>query len=256
MILQPRGLDYKIMFPGPTGTNAVEAALKLARKVTGREHVLSFTNAFHGMTLGSLAITGNGMKRRGAGIPLSHSTTIPYDDYLDGETPDFLCSTALGDSGSGDKPAAIIVETVQGEGGLAPLAPNGYALACSAPPTACCSLSTTFAGCGRTGTSSRSRRPESFRTSCVSVDLGLRLPALTMFKPELDQWAPGNTTNRGHNLASQREGRDRRVLDHPELQKHVQHIRRSHTNSSKRSRSAPTPPCAGAACSPVCSSPT
>src|SRR5699024_10448698 len=43
LILKPRSLDYKVMFPGPTGTNAVEAALKLARKVTGREHVLSFT---------------------------------------------------------------------------------------------------------------------------------------------------------------------------------------------------------------------
>jgi diaminobutyrate-2-oxoglutarate transaminase len=63
VILKPRNLDYKVMFPGPTGTNCVEAALKLARKVTGRPHVLGFTNAFHGMTLGSLAVTGNSMKR-------------------------------------------------------------------------------------------------------------------------------------------------------------------------------------------------
>src|SRR5690606_2530472 len=50
-ILAPRQLDYKVIFPGPGGTNAVEAALKLARKVTGRQSVVSFTNAFHGMTL-------------------------------------------------------------------------------------------------------------------------------------------------------------------------------------------------------------
>ncbi|MGO1921603.1 MAG: aminotransferase class III-fold pyridoxal phosphate-dependent enzyme, partial [Microbacterium sp.] len=49
-ILKPRNLDYRVVFPGPGGANAVEAALKLARKVTGRESVINFTNAFHGMT--------------------------------------------------------------------------------------------------------------------------------------------------------------------------------------------------------------
>ena len=78
------------MFPGPTGTNSVEAALKLARKVTGRQHVLSFTNAFHGMTLGSLAVTGNSMKRQGAGVPLTNTSSMPYDGFFDGQTPDFL----------------------------------------------------------------------------------------------------------------------------------------------------------------------
>ena len=120
LILKPRKYDYKVMFPGPTGTNSVEAALKLARKVTGRPHILSFTNAFHGMTLGSLAVTGNSMKRQGAGVPLTNTSSMPYDGFLDGQTPDFLwLRHALEDSGSGvDKPAAVIVETVQGEGGL------------------------------------------------------------------------------------------------------------------------------------------
>ena len=68
VILKPRGWDHKVMFPGPTGTNAVEAALKIARKVTGRSTVLCFTNAFHGMSLGSLAVTGNSFKRQGAGV--------------------------------------------------------------------------------------------------------------------------------------------------------------------------------------------
>lgn len=82
VILKPRKLKYKIMFPGPTGTNAVESALKLARKVTGRESIISFTNAFHGMTLGSLSITGNSFKRQGAGIPLNNSAFMPFDNYL------------------------------------------------------------------------------------------------------------------------------------------------------------------------------
>ena len=57
-ILRPRGLDYRVQFTGPTGANAVEAALKLARKITGRTNVIAFTNGFHGVTLGALAATG------------------------------------------------------------------------------------------------------------------------------------------------------------------------------------------------------
>jgi diaminobutyrate-2-oxoglutarate transaminase len=60
VILEPRGIDYRVQFTGPTGTNAVEAALKLARKVTGRRSVVAFTNAFHGMTLGALSVTARG----------------------------------------------------------------------------------------------------------------------------------------------------------------------------------------------------
>ena len=120
VVTEPRELDYKIMFPGPAGANAVEAALKLARKVTGRESIVNFTNAFHGMTLGALSVTGNSMKRGGAGIPLVHATPMPYDNYLDGRVEDFLWfERLLDDSGSGlNEPAAVIVETVQGEGGI------------------------------------------------------------------------------------------------------------------------------------------
>jgi len=120
VILKPRGMDYKIQFPGPTGTNAVESALKLARKVTGRTNVVSFTNAFHGMTMGSLALTGNASKRAGAGVPLTNVSTMPFDGYMgkDVNTLDYFEKT-LNDAGSGiDKPAAVIVETVQGEGGI------------------------------------------------------------------------------------------------------------------------------------------
>jgi diaminobutyrate-2-oxoglutarate transaminase len=44
-VLQPRNLDYKLAFPGPTGTNAVELALKFARGVTKRESIVAFTKA-------------------------------------------------------------------------------------------------------------------------------------------------------------------------------------------------------------------
>ena len=66
-ILKPRNMDYVVQFTGPTGTNAVEAALKLARNVTGRSNVISFTNGFHGVSLGSLAATGNSHHRGAAG---------------------------------------------------------------------------------------------------------------------------------------------------------------------------------------------
>lgn len=119
-ILRPRQLDYLVQFPGPTGTNAVEAALKLARKVTGRRNVIAFTNAFHGVTLGSLACTGNRLHRLDGDLPLGAVTRIPYSGYL-GEGVDGLelLERMLGDPSSGiDRPAAIILETVQGEGGL------------------------------------------------------------------------------------------------------------------------------------------
>lgn len=210
LILRPRELDYRVMFPGPTGTNAVESALKLARKVSDREHVLSFTNAFHGMTLGSLSVTGNSMKRQGAGIPLTNASKLPYDDYFSGTVEDFLwLERVLADSGSGvDKPAAIIVETVQGEGGL-----NAARDSWLRRLAALCREHEIFlivddvqAGCGRTGTFF------SFEGAGIVPDIvclsksisGYGLPlALTLIRPDLDQWEPGehNGTFRGHNPA-------------------------------------------------------
>ncbi|MBV7407780.1 diaminobutyrate--2-oxoglutarate transaminase [Maritimibacter sp. DP1N21-5] len=122
IILKPRGMDdYKIMMTGPTGTNAVEAAIKLARKVTGRRNVVAFTNAFHGMTMGALALTGNAGKRGGAGTgSLTDVTHLPYDGAF-GDDVDTLAiiEQMLTNSSSGmDAPAAFIFEPVQGEGGL------------------------------------------------------------------------------------------------------------------------------------------
>ncbi len=120
VILKPRNLDYKVMFPGPTGANTVESALKLARKVTGRTDIISFTNGFHGMTIGALSVTGNSFKRKGAGIPLHHVVTMPYDSFVRDnlDTLEYL-ERFLEDRGSGVAiPAAMILETVQGEGGL------------------------------------------------------------------------------------------------------------------------------------------
>ncbi|HVB01542.1 MAG TPA: aminotransferase class III-fold pyridoxal phosphate-dependent enzyme, partial [Acidimicrobiales bacterium] len=70
LVLKPRGLDYKVQFTGPTGTNAVEAALKIARNVTGRTGIFSFMGGYHGDSLGSLSATANRTHREAAGVPL------------------------------------------------------------------------------------------------------------------------------------------------------------------------------------------
>ena len=210
VILEPRGMTHKIQFPGPTGTNAVESALKLARKVTGRESIISFTNAFHGMTLGALSVTGNSMKRGGAGIPLVHATPMPFDNYFDGVAPDFQWFEAvLADSGSGlNKPAGVIVETVQGEGGVNVARPEWLrALAdlCERHDMLLI-VDDVQMGCGRTGPFF------SFEEAGITPDIvtlsksigGYGLPmALTLMKPELDVWGPGehNGTFRGNNPA-------------------------------------------------------
>lgn len=210
IILQPRNLDYKVMFPGPAGNNAVEAALKLARKYTGRETVISFTNGFHGMTLGALAVTGNSMKRGGAGVPLNNVATMPYDNYMDGQMPDFLwLRSLLEDSGSGlDQPAAVIVETVQGEGGINVASDEwlrGLQEVCREYGILLI-VDDIQMGCGRTGPFF------SFERAGIQPDIvtiskslsGLGLPfALTMMRRELDVWEPGehNGTFRGFNPA-------------------------------------------------------
>jgi diaminobutyrate-2-oxoglutarate transaminase len=210
VVLKPRGLDYKVQFPGPTGANSVESALKLARKITGRESMINFTNAFHGMTLGALSVTGNSMKRGGAGIPLVHATPMPFDNYFDGTVPDFLWfEKLLTDAGSSlNEPAGVIVETVQGEGGINPARIEwlqGLAELCRRHDILLI-VDDVQMGVGRTGPffsfEAAGIQPD---IVCLSKSIsGYGLPmALTLMKPELDQWGPGehNGTFRGHNPA-------------------------------------------------------
>ncbi|SER36488.1 diaminobutyrate aminotransferase apoenzyme [Gracilibacillus ureilyticus] len=208
VILNPRELDYKVMFPGPTGTNTVESALKLARKVTGRTDIISFTGGFHGMTIGSLSVTGNSMKRQGAGIPLQNTVTMAYDNYVDHDTLVYL-ERFLEDNGSGVAiPAAMIVETVQGEGGI-----NAARFEWLRKIEEICRrwgilliIDDVQAGIGRTGTffsfEAAGIKPD---IVCLSKSLsGYGLPlAVTLIKPELDIWKPGehNGTFRGNNHA-------------------------------------------------------
>ena len=120
IILKPKGLDYKVMCCGSTGTNAVEAALKLARKNTKRQHVIAFHGAFHGMTTGALACTGERFAREGAGISLDNVTFAPYSHQIGGwqQSLEYLNYLLEDDHSGVPMPAAIILETIQAEGGI------------------------------------------------------------------------------------------------------------------------------------------
>jgi len=209
-ILRPRGLDYQVQFTGPTGTNAVEAALKLARNIKGRHNIIAFTNGFHGVSLGSLAATGNSHHRGAAGIALGGVTRMPYDGYLgEGFDTTAYLDKVLSDASSGiDKPAAVIVETVQGEGGI-----NAASFEWLRALQEVCHrhdvlliIDDIQAGCGRTGTFF-SFEPVGIQPDIVTMSKSLSgygLPMAVVFmKSELDLWKPGehNGTFRGNNPA-------------------------------------------------------
>ena len=209
-ILKPRDLEYVVQFTGPTGTNAVEAALKLARNVTGRENIIAFTNGFHGVSLGALATTGNSHHRGAAGVCLNGTSRMPFDGYLGDniDTTAYL-DKVLSDSSSGvDLPAAVIVETVQGEGGI-----NAASIEWLQNLQAVCRKHEVLlivddiqAGCGRTGTyfsfEQAGLKPDMVTLSKSLGGYGLPF-AVVLFRPELDQWQPGehNGTFRGNNFA-------------------------------------------------------
>jgi len=209
-ILMPRSMDYRMQFTGPTGTNAVEAALKIARKVTGRSNIISFTNGFHGVSLGAVAATGNQHHRGGAGVSLDNVTRMPFCGYhgRDADTLKMM-DKLLADPSSGvDHPAAVIVETVQGEGGLNVAEKTwlqGLEKLCKKYDMLLI-VDDIQAGCGRTGTFF------SFEHSDITPDIitlskslsGFGLPlAVVLLRPQLDQWLPGehNGTFRGNNHA-------------------------------------------------------
>jgi len=209
-IMKPRQLQYKMQFTGPTGTNAVEAAIKLARNITGRQNVISFTNGFHGVTLGSLSLTGNRKFRDAAGVPLVNVHHAPYSGYfgMDIDTIAMLDKLIADPSSGVDDPAAVIVECVQGEGGL-----NVAGLNWLKQLEQLCRrfgilmiVDDIQAGCGRTGTFF------SFEQAGISPDMvtmskslsGFGLPlSVLLLKPEHDAWKPGqhNGTFRGNNMA-------------------------------------------------------
>lgn len=206
-ILKPRDLDYKIMFCGSTGTNAVEAALKLCRKNKKRSNIIAFMGAFHGMTLGSLALTTDQTSREGAGVSLDNVTFIPFENEKI-DSIEYL-NMILSDDHSGiEKPAAVFIETVQAEGGINVASvdflkrleklchDNDILLVCDEIQV----------GCSRTGTFF------SFERAGIKPDMvtlsksigGYGFPmSLLLINPSLDNWKPAehNGTFRGNQVA-------------------------------------------------------
>jgi len=217
-ILEPRGMPHKMQFMGPTGTNSVEAALKIARRVTDRTEVVAFTHGFHGMTLGALACTANQVFRGAAGVPLNHVSHYPFG--ANKHTDDNPLSNGVGtidqlralylDGSSGIlPPAAFLVETIQAEGGinvadkqwlqdLQALAKEFGALFI---------IDDIQVGCGRTGSyfsfDDLDLDPD---VICLAKGIGgWGTPmAMNLVKPEVDKhWRPGEHTGtfRGQNLS-------------------------------------------------------
>ncbi len=207
IILKPRNLDYKIMFPGPTGTNAVESALKLARKVTRRKMILFCNNGFHGVTLGALAVTANQSKRAAAGVPLRDTFSIPFYGQF-GEKGDTFESLDFHLENFPEKPAAIILETTQAEGGInvASVTWLKRLEQYVQKHNILLIVDDIQVGCGRTGPFfSFERAGLNPDFVCLSKSIsGYGIPmSIVLIRPKLDCWQPGehNGTFRGHNIA-------------------------------------------------------
>jgi diaminobutyrate-2-oxoglutarate transaminase len=210
LLLTPRGLPYKVQFTGPTGANAVEAALKVARNATGRSGVFSFMGGYHGHSLGGLAATANREHRAAAGVGLHDVTFLPFPfgHTAQMDTIGYLRSI-LEDTHSGiEVPAAIILETIQAEGGIC-IAPTEWLqqlrVVCDEYKIVLI-IDDIQTGCGRTGSFFSFERagiiPDIVTLSKSISGYGLPM-ALVLLKPELDVWKPAEHTGtfRGNQLA-------------------------------------------------------
>ncbi|MTD52392.1 aspartate aminotransferase family protein [Amycolatopsis pithecellobii] len=208
--LEPHGLAHKVQFTGPTGTDAVEAALKLARKATGRRTVVAFTGAFHGMSRGSLSVTGSRRARAAGGVELQDVVFVPYEDGPGGpfDSIGYLDRLLADPAGGVEIPAAVIVEPVQVDGGVYPASAEW--LRRLREFTERLDILLIFddiqAGIGRTGGffsfSHSGVVPDLITLSKSLSGYGLPLSVL-LIAPGIDVWAAGEHTGtfRGNQLA-------------------------------------------------------
>lgn len=210
--------DYKIQFCGPSGSDAVEAALKLVKTATGNRGVLAFHGAYHGMTLGSLSVSSDSGPRQPVGglSAETHFLPFPLEEGcpfgLGGEagavmSARYIESVMADQKGGASSLAAMILEPVQGEGGVNP-APDDWLRDMRALtrrhdiPLIFDEIQT---GLGRTG------RLFAFERAGVVPDvlvlskaIGGGLPlSVVVYHRKLDVWAPGAHagTFRGNQLA-------------------------------------------------------
>ena len=208
----------KIQFCGPTGANAVDAAIKLVKTATGRGDIIAFSGGFHGSTHAAMAMTGNLSQKRpiANGMPGVHffpfscgGVPAGVDPLSWDATAVALLEQALSDPNGGiPLPAAVIMEMVQGEGGVNPASVRfaqrvrrltrelGVPLIVDEVQT----------GCGRTGSwfafEHYDIEPDVIVASKALSGMGLPV-AIIIYQRELDVWRPGAHTGtfRGNQLA-------------------------------------------------------
>jgi diaminobutyrate-2-oxoglutarate transaminase len=231
----------KVQFCGPAGADAVEAAVKLAKTVTGRSGVLSFRGGYHGMTQGALSLTGNLAPKEPLGDLMPGVQFLPYPyDYrcpfgIGGEEGHRVGSRyierLLDDPESGvRKPAAMILEAVQGEGGSIP-APDEWmreVRRITRKEGIPMILDEVQTGVGRTG------RIYAFEHSGIAPDavvlskaIGGSLPlAVVVYDESLDVWQPGAHagTFRGNQLAMAAGAATIRYVLENRLDQHADHM--------------------------------
>lgn len=208
----PPGLagHARVQFCGPAGTDAVEAAFTLVRAATGRDGIVAFAGAYHGMTAGALAASGHAADVRVARLPYPQDYRCPFG--VGGEHGAELAArwaeSVLDDPKSGvPLPAGLILEPVQGEGGVIP-APDGWMrrvrriTADRSVPLIADEIQT---GVGRTGAfwavEHSAVTPD---VMVLSKAIGGSLPlAVVVYHEDLDVWGPGAHagTFRGNQLA-------------------------------------------------------
>ena len=202
-ILKKRGLDYKIQFTSPAGTDAIEAALKLARKYTKRKNILYFSNSYHGMSMGALSVTP---KKDRIGIPVGYSVELPF--FKENSPTNYDLGKYLTSLKESELPAAIILETVQAEGGINVASEEWlqYIAQTANKYGILLIIDDIQVGVGRTGDFfSFERAKITPDIVCLSKSLsGFGFPLATLLiRPEIDIWEVGEHTGtfRGFNLA-------------------------------------------------------
>jgi diaminobutyrate-2-oxoglutarate transaminase len=229
----------KIEFCGPSGADAVDAALKLCKTATGRGEIISFQGAYHGASHAAMAVTGQTAHRERIANMTAGVHFFPYPYALRsplGDDPDVvgqrcveLLESSLRDPLGGiPLPAAVIVEMVQGEGGVIP-APTSFVQGLRRLtreleiPLIVDEVQT---GCGRTGTwfafEQHGIEPDVIIASKALGGAGMPI-AVLMHDERLDAFAPGAHTGtfRGNQLAFAAGVRYVQILQRDGLLDHV-----------------------------------
>ncbi|WP_419735754.1 diaminobutyrate--2-oxoglutarate transaminase family protein [Pseudomonas sp. COR18] len=208
----------KILFCGPTGSDAVEAAIKLARHYTRRSALMAFQGGYHGMTAGALSAMGNLRPKSNHGIVAQDTHFLPFPyrfrcpfgtsgEHTEQLSIDYIRNVLCDPEGGVTKPAAVIVEVVQGEGGCIPASANWLRelRAITLEQEILLIIDEVQTGLGRTGTTFALEQAGIVPDILVlSKAIGGGYPlSVIVYAEHLDTWGPGTHagTFRGNQLA-------------------------------------------------------